>query len=445
MHPLLRRQLAKAFGGNIPAELTAMLPLVNAAYRDADDDRAMFQRSLEVMSSELQERYDSLARQLQERERHLRILQAVHDAVLLVDDGARLVEVNDAALRVTGRPRSELVGRQLEEVFQIRVSQPTGPLDLRALAAAPGTCDEDVLVTRPDGGVRRCELTVVALDDPPEGQRQWIAVLRDATERRTLQNQLFQSHKLEAIGQLAAGVAHEINTPSQYVADNLRFLLEAFDLFSAEVYQDDKPVAEELEFLRLEVPSAIHQSLSGMERIGEIVRGIKTFSHPGTGTRVAADINQMLQTTATVARNEWKYVAEMELDLDPDLPVAYVFGDEIQHVFLNLVVNAAQAVSGNTGEKGAKGHIRVSSRCIGDAIEIRFADDGPGVPEVIRSRIFDPFFTTKPAGMGTGQGLAICHRIVEHHEGRLELEAHDGPGAIFLVRLPIAAPAAVAA
>jgi PAS domain S-box-containing protein len=443
MHPLLQRQLARAFVDHVPADVAGLLPLVDAAYREADDDRAMFQRSLDVMSTELQERFDALSHQLQERERHLRILQAVHDAVLVLDDTAGVLEVNEATSQLTGKEHASLVGHSLADVVQITGAALT--LDLPKVVEGGGTLAEDVMVTRPDGAARRCELSVVALDARTHADGKWIAVLRDVTERRALQNQLFQSHKLEAIGQLAAGVAHEINTPGQYVADNLSFLREAFGIMAAELYHDDQPAPEALEFLRTEIPSAIEQSLSGMERIAEIVRGIKTFSHPGTGSLAASDLNQMLRTTVTVARNEWKYVADLELDLATDLPVAWVYADEIQHVFLNLVVNAAQAVAPQAGDGHTKGHIRVSSRLEGDRIEIRVADDGPGVPESIREHIFDPFFTTKPAGMGTGQGLAICHRVVEHHNGRIELEDHDGPGAIFVVRLPWAAPAALAA
>jgi PAS domain S-box-containing protein len=443
MHPLLQQQLERACPGAPSAALAALIPLVDAAYLDADRDRATVQRSLDVMSKELQARYDALALQLHERERHLLILQAVHDAVLLLDKDAKLIDANDAALRLTGRESAGLLGCRLEDVFH-GTGAPGKP-DLAGLAASGGTKTEDVLVTQPDGVVRRCELSVVALDGHAEANGKWIAVLRDVTERRTLQNQMFQSHKLEAIGQLAAGVAHEINTPGQYVADNLRFLREAFDTLSAEAFKEGVAVPEALDFLRTEVPSAIDQSLAGMDRIAEIVRGIKTFSHPGTGTRVATDLNQMLQTTVAVARNEWKYVAEVELDLAPDLPAAWVYADEIQHVFLNLVVNASQAVAGGAREGGAKGHIHVSSRCVGDMIEVRVADDGPGVPESIRARIFDPFFTTKPAGMGTGQGLAICHRVVEHHAGHIAVETQDGHGATFVVQLPFAAPAAEAA
>ena len=443
MHPLLQRQLVKAFGSETPPEVLPLLPLLDAAYVASDEDRTRYQRSLGVMSEELQARFDALSDQFKERERHFRILQAVHDGVLLLDDAARVLEVNESALRVTGQPRPQLAGRALGELVQ--GTNPGAPPDLAALAASPGTSSEDVLVARPDGSIRRCEMTVAPLDDVAATSGRWIVVLRDVTDRRTLQNQLFQSHKLEAIGQLAAGVAHEINTPAQYVADNLRFLGESFETMCGELFKEGVPAPENLEFLRTEVPDAIQQSLSGMDRIAEIVRGIKTFSHPGTGTRAATDLNHVLQTTVAVARNEWKYVADLDLDLDPHLPQVWVYVDEVQHVFLNLVVNAAQAIASNTGEGRPRGRIRVSSRAQQGWVEIRVEDNGPGVPDAIRERVFDPFFTTKPAGQGTGQGLAICHRVVEHHDGRIALEKGEDGGAVFVVRLPFATPVAEAA
>jgi two-component system NtrC family sensor kinase len=434
MHPLLRRQLTRAFGSRVPEEVYPLLTLVDAAYRDADDDRAMYQRSLGVMSDELQARYDTIVERLQERERHFRILQAVHDGVLLLDDAGRVLEANEASVKLTGCPRSMLIGRVLTDLA--RGCDTCPPVDLARLGASAGRDVQDVLVTRPDERVRRCELTVAPLGEAPGAIGHWIAVLRDVTERRAMQQELLQTHKLEAIGQLAAGVAHEINTPSQYVADNLRFLADAFETVSARFMGPEASLDEDLAYLRREVPEAIHQSLSGMERIAEIVRGIKTFSHPGTGVRTPADLNAVLRTTALVSRNEWKYVAEMVLDLDPQLPAISVYADEIQHVFLNLVVNAAQAIAENHRAGESRGQIRIASRACAGGVEIRIEDDGPGVPEAIRERIFDPFFTTKPAGQGSGQGLAICLRVVEHHEGHLTLESAPRGGAAFVIRLP---------
>jgi signal transduction histidine kinase len=258
--------------------------------------------------------------------------------------------------------------------------------------------------------------------------------------------QELQAHKLEVIGQLAAGVAHEINTPSQYVSDNLRFLAEAFETLTAALSTGITPdKAEAIAYLRGEVPAAIEESLAGMRRIAEIVRGIKTFAHPGTGSRAHCDINQMLQAAVNVARSEWVYVADVELDLESELPNVWAFSDEIHHVFLNLIVNASQAVAAARADNDPRGRIRVASYSSEEGVHIRVEDDGPGIPDHIRGRIFDPFFTTKPVGQGTGQGLAICHRVVEHHGGCIRLAPGIGTGAAFDVHLPLGSPSAEAA
>jgi signal transduction histidine kinase len=286
---------------------------------------------------------------------------------------------------------------------------------------------------------------------------------QDITDRRLLESQLSQAQKLEAIGQLAAGIAHEINTPTQYVSDNTRFLQEAFHDLATLMKQyeavcqaartscltDDHLRAVEVlvtdidaPYLRDEIPLAIQQSLEGLERVATIVRAMKDFSHPGGEEKVSADLNKAIESTITVARNEWKYVADMVVDFDPNLPDVPCFIGDINQVILNIMVNAAHAI-GDLVAAGnlAKGTITVQTRRVDDAVEIRIKDTGGGIPEAIRSKIFDPFFTTKEVGRGTGQGLAIAHSVVvEKHGGTLTFETEIGRGSIFIIRLPTALP-----
>ncbi|MFW6147705.1 MAG: ATP-binding protein [Thermodesulfobacteriota bacterium] len=275
------------------------------------------------------------------------------------------------------------------------------------------------------------------------------------------QSQLIQSEKLASIGQLAAGIAHEINTPTQYAGDNVRFLRDAFNdlniLFEKYVHlpqtlKEGMPVEElvkevnftieetDLDYLKDEIPRAIEQTLEGMERISEIVRSMKEFSHPGVKDKTAVDINRAIETTITVSRNEWKYVSEMETDLDPSLPLVPCLPGELNQVFLNLIINAAQAIADKTeGGSAGKGIIRISTRKDGHYVEIRFSDTGTGIPEEIHAKIFEPFFTTKEVGAGTGQGLAISRSvIVEKHGGDLWFETESGKGTTFIIRLPVA-------
>jgi len=284
------------------------------------------------------------------------------------------------------------------------------------------------------------------------------------TEREVLGQQLRQAQKLEAIGQLAAGIAHEINTPIQYVGDNTRFLQESWPAFhtlfslTREMQQEATPgpispqtlqrldaLAQEtdFEYLQTEIPSALEQSLEGIQRVTKIVRAMKEFSHPGSEEKKLIDVNQAIETTITVARNVWKYVADMETHFDPDLPRVLCHAGEFNQVILNLLVNAAQAMEQAVGDGSqGKGKIVVSTVRAGEWAEISIADTGAGIPEAARSRIFEPFFTTKPVGKGTGQGLALAHTaIVRRHGGKIWFDSELGKGTTFYIRIPFGEPA----
>jgi signal transduction histidine kinase len=282
----------------------------------------------------------------------------------------------------------------------------------------------------------------------------------DTTEHVLLERQLAQAQKLESIGQLAAGIAHEINTPAQFVGDNARFLDESFgdlerifllhdrllDSLKAGSPTDDlvKSIEEveneiDLDFIRKDIPKAIKQSIEGIGRINKIVRSMKEFSHPGTDEKTGVDINRAIENTINVARNEWKYVAEVVTDLDAGMPLVPCLPGEINQVFLNMLVNAAHAIAEKFGKaSGLKGVITIATRLNGEFAEISIEDNGIGIPEEIRSRIFDPFFTTKEVGKGTGQGLAISHLvIVGKHGGAITFESEVGRGAKFVLKLPL--------
>jgi signal transduction histidine kinase len=285
-------------------------------------------------------------------------------------------------------------------------------------------------------------------------------------DRKRMETQLRGAQKLESIGQLAAGIAHEINTPTQYIGDNVRFLQTSFNDLNETHEQLEKLLQAardgtvtpemaveteariqraDVDFLRAEIPRAIQQTLEGVERVAKIVQAMKDFSHPGTEEKTPVDLNKALETTLTVARNEWKYVAQIETDLDPNLPLVPCLPGEFNQVILNLIVNAAHAIASVAGAEGTKkGLITASTRVCGEWAEIRIRDTGCGIPEEIRHKVFDPFFTTKPVGKGTGQGLAIAHTaIVDRHQGTLTFESETGVGSVFIIRLPLNPPAPV--
>ncbi|HWQ09883.1 MAG TPA: ATP-binding protein, partial [Holophaga sp.] len=280
-------------------------------------------------------------------------------------------------------------------------------------------------------------------------------------QRDQMEVQLRHAQKMEAIGQLAAGIAHEINTPVQYISDNLKFLDDAFqdlgEIFSKEgafiqrafvdsfLSSEAKSLSEWIDgkdtaYILEEVPKALQQSKEGVKRVATIIQAMKVFSHPGTEGRSSVDLNRALENTVLVARNEWKYVADLDLDLDPELPKAEVYPGEINQAFLNLIVNAAHAIEALVGSTGAKGAIRIQTRGDGEWVEVQVRDTGCGIPPAIQSRVFDPFFTTKEVGKGTGQGLSIVHSVVTKHGGTVHFETEAGKGTTFVVRLPVRAP-----
>lgn len=291
-----------------------------------------------------------------------------------------------------------------------------------------------------------------------------VQIATDITEQRQIEVQQRYAQKLESIGGLAAGIAHEINTPIQFVGDNTLFLKDAFtdieSLFqvqeklvkaakaaniSAEIIEEYETAAEAaaIDYLREEVVMAVEQSLDGVHRIATIVQAMKAFSHQGTQHFTDCDINKAIEDTAVIARNEWKYIAEMKMELDPTLPVIQGIQGELSQTVLNLIVNATQAIAEAcaSGDRKAKpdkkGTITIRTSCDGDRVRISITDTGTGIPKAIQNRIFEPFFTTRGIGQGTGQGLAIAYNIIIKHGGSIDLESEVGKGSSFHICLPV--------
>ena len=292
-------------------------------------------------------------------------------------------------------------------------------------------------------------------------QRRTEALAAALNDLKHAQAQLLNAQKLEAIGGLAAGVAHEINTPIQFVGDNARFLSESFEdlaVFHSAALDLAEAVKEcggcpdvtdsfyaaveeaDLEFLREELPVAAAQTLEGVGRVAEIVRALKDFSHPGEETKSPLDLNKSIQDTLTICRNEWKYVANVETDLAPGLPMVSALGGPVNQALLIVIVNAAQALEANLAE-GEKGTIKVATGVEEDAVVVSIEDNAGGIPDEIQDRICEPFFTTKEVGKGSGQGLAIARSVVvDQHGGELAFTVERGVGTTFFLRFPIEDP-----
>jgi signal transduction histidine kinase len=268
----------------------------------------------------------------------------------------------------------------------------------------------------------------------------------DITDRKAAEERMASSERHESIGRLAAGVAHEINTPIQYLSDSVKFITEGVSELLAHVdalHAAQAPKAEsneDIEYLREELPPALKRVSEGLARIAEIVRSLKDFSHADQNHMCGVDLNRAINSTLVVTRSEYAAVADIETDLAP-LPDVMCHGGQINQVLLNLVVNAADAITDVVGRTGCRGVIAVRSRAEGDQVVIEIQDTGGGIPESIRGAIFDPFFTTKEVGKGTGQGLAIARNvIVKGHGGSLDFTTESGVGTTFTVRLPVKPP-----
>jgi PAS domain S-box-containing protein len=391
-------------------------------------------------------------------------IQAITDnlfeGVLVVDlDGLVTFSNRSAAALLGGNADDHLTDKHIDTVFTLvegKQALTFNDSPFRHVAETGQVHQDDEAVLQTPSG----RPLVVALACSPlidAGKRMGAIIsFRDIQAIKKAQQEALQASKLASVGQLAAGIAHEINTPTQYIGDNLRFVGDALAVVAPllarcralmegdgasadltqmrEVWQAFE--AADIDYLMQELPVAIGQSLEGVGQVSRIVLAMKEFSHPGEREKVAVNLNRAVENTLAVSRNEWKHVAEIDLDLDAGLPDIVCMPGEINQVLLNLIVNASHAIQ--RAKPAGKGRIAIATRRRGDVVDIVVADNGTGMSDEVKERIFDPFFTTKGVGMGTGQGLAICRDVVVNkHRGRIEVDSEEGRGATFTVTLPI--------
>jgi len=399
-----------------------------------------------------------------EKERLAVTLRSIGDGVITTDTEHRILLMNQAAEEITGWTQEAAEGRELGEVVNIE-----GPKDNDRVNASradevnspdlQGFSKRKVLLTR--DGISK----IITDNNSPvmDQNGRWLGdvlVFRDITEQNEMEAQLALSQKMESIGHLAAGIAHEINTPLQYVGDNTVFLQNAFArlcqaLEEYRILLENTSAAtgraglveegRELEnrsqipYLVQEIPEALAQSREGLNRVSQIVLAMKDFSHPGFKEKMYADLNKAIESTLVISRNEWKYVADIETCLDPGLPMVNCVVDEINQVLLNMIINAVHAISAKTGRaSGEKGNITVRTSHEQGWVHIAISDTGIGMQPSVMNHIFDPFFTTKDVGVGTGQGLALAHNIIHNqHKGRITVESTVDWGSTFMISLPV--------
>lgn len=458
MHKHLARQLRRLGldegSPPSPEDWRRMLAWISSIYSDMDRERYLVENSIVVSSSEMQELNAGI---LEERDKFASIFEAAPSGILTASLEGTIVEVNGALAAILGFSRAELVGRHVAELV--------GPSDrdsvndnVRRMASgdlAKAKAQRRILNRR--GEVVIAEIRAQTMFDRSRHPKMILAVIDDVTDRIRLELDLRHSQKLESVGRLASGIAHEINTPIQFVGDNITFLAETFGqlLSLCDTYhtmcqkaaasplcpadfeqvrqQED---AADLDYVRENVPTSIKSTIDGVGRVARIVQSMKAFAHPDRGERTVADINAALRDTLTVATNELKYVATVEVDFG-SIPAVPCFLSDLNQVFLNLLVNAAHAIQDVVGTSGKRGIIRVRTYEEKNHVVVAIGDTGSGIPPAIQGRIFDPFFTTKGVGKGTGQGLALAHSVVvEQHGGGITFETEPGRGTTFFVRIP---------
>ncbi len=372
------------------------------------------------------------------RRRLANITDSLRYSILVYDRSGQIVFANLAARSSLGG--GEMEGLPVDHFLQLEVDGEVIPFERSALSMPlkNGTSFQDddasLRVIQTDASV---PVAYVCAPLGEESQRRNVVMsFRDIADIKRAQWEVLQASRLASVGQLASGIAHEINTPIQYIGNNLSFIADSvrqvFDLLG--VAQPGK-LEGKAAFLAEELPAAISESLDGVAQIARIVLSMKEFSHPGSTAKTLVDLNHALDTTLTVTSNVWKHAAAIERHYEPSLPPVPCLAGEMNQVFLNLIVNAVHAIEGSG--KPLPGRISLSTSARGGYAEIRIEDSGTGIPAALRDKIFDPFFTTKEVGKGTGQGLAICQDVViGKHGGKIEVGGTEGVGAVFLIRLP---------
>ena len=459
---LLNRSTFSQDDGTVAGIISVMLDLT-------DKNRAA--KLLQDRTDELMKSSEELKRQIKKRKIAKRTIKEAHREInhlisslptilIGLTRENEIIHWNTVAEKVFKVPAAEVIGSTLDQCGIEWDWQKVADGISQSQTDGCSFRLDNINFRNPDGEERYLGLTITPFNGDQNSILGVTIIGADITDRVKFEAQLHQSHKMEAIGQLAAGIAHEINTPTQFVGDNTRFVQDAFgDLIQAcNLYQElvkavksgpvpqqqieslEKRFAElDIGYLEEEVPLAIQQTLKGVDRITNIVQAMKIFAHPGGIEKEPIDINKEIEKTITITRNEWKYVARLITDFDSALPAVPCHRAEFNQVILNLIVNAAHAIEDVKGKNPSeKGTITIRTCRDGDWAEIRISDTGVGIPQAVRHRIFDLFFTTKEPGRGTGQGLAIAHSvIVEKHNGIINLETKEGQGTAFILRLPI--------
>jgi PAS domain S-box-containing protein len=343
------------------------------------------------------------------------ILETLRDGVAMLQEDGRIRSCNDALARLVGAPRESLRG------WPVREFLPDLPVD-----PAEESLDRETGLSSTAGEKIPVSVSSSPLRDDKDAVIGCVIAVRELSEVMTLRNRLVTSGRLAAVGELAAGIAHEINNPVTFVRGNLMQLRRAWSSLTAASEKLDSEV--DLDSLFREGEEMLEESVEGVDRIATIVRDVGAISHAGVGDPQRVNINELLENAVNVAALSFSVTLERCYS---DIPEVRCAPQQLKQVFLNLLLNAFQAI-------GDFGNIRLATDFVLGHVEIRIEDDGCGIPEEAMERIFDPFFTTRPVGEGTGLGLALCYQIVRNHGGEISVRSNVGAGTSVRIRLPLA-------
>lgn len=395
-----------------------------------------FPSAPEVKAQRKAERELRLAHEQLERTSSLlrEVFRAMPEGLVVTDAQQVITSVNPALAALFDCAEADLLGRPLGTLFD--GAEPT-----RVLAALPPVLEHAAWFIRSRSDARiPVEVSATTMTEADGRLTRIVALIKDVRARQKLEFELRQAQKLEAVGRLAAGLAHEINTPMQFIGDSITFLREAATELLAEVSKRPAPSTiddGELEFLKENVPKAFDLSIDGLGRVSAIVRSMKAFSNPDQSGSTVVDLNQAIKNALVLSRNECGRVAETTEDLG-EVPTVVGHPGDLSQALLNIILNAAQAIEEAVKDTDARGRITIKTRSEQRHVFITISDTGTGIAPQIRHRIYEPFFTTREVGRGMGQGLTVARAVlVDQHGGTLDFESEVGKGTTFLIRVPV--------
>lgn len=404
-----------------------------------------------------------IAQKTKMQKRQNRLITAIEssiEAIIITSIAGKIIYVNPAFTRITGYSAREVIGRT-PRILKSGCHDDSFYRHLWRTILAGKVWTGRFTNRKKDGTFYQDQSTISPVKDDHGKVVNFVAVKKDITKDLQMETQLRQAQKLESIATLAAGMAHEINTPIQYILSNTQFIMEVLDDFAemqasynnlvdeasaagafpeqlAEIARRTEEI--DLDYLKVEAYNALLQANEGIDRISTIVSAMKEFAQPGSVEKHPEDLNRIIETTVDISRNQWQDVAEVELNLDAGLPLVPLMAGQLKQVLLEMIANSTYALAEkhNTSPH-RKGRITITTKKAEGQAEVRLADTGAGIPPAVVDKIFDPFFTTKPVGRGSGQGLSAAHGIiVDKHGGMMHVSSRQGEGTEFIITLPLA-------